>query len=910
MPSNQCQFCFQTLPTPQGLRSHLAQRLPCRDALRAQIKRHIAAVEAQSLSNPSGAGTAAGDGDEPMDIDSDAPPLHDPFPRDTVDSGAHDDPGVVPTSSRRATVEDVEDEEAGGLPRRPWAQQYPRSVPSTFGTATTSFDARRAENEKLGVSSWYPFESKKESELAHWLMTAGVSQTAIDDYLKLPITRERADLTFNNKCTFFKKIDALPQGPEWTCEPWDITGDLLDELGKPMVETAELWKRNPVNCIRELIGNPAFKDVMKYTPEKLYTTADRRPGERIFDEMWTGDWWWDVQDLPVDATIAPIILSSDKTQLSHFSGDKSAWPPLIECGRRGVDMICADGQIRRVHPIVAAYIADHPEQCLVAGCKENHCPKCTVSPDARGELLHSLLRDPQMTERILDEATRGEKPEEFTQQGIRLVDPFWKDLPHCDIFACITPDLLHQLHKGVFKDHIVSWATACMEGGAAEVDRRFKAMTSHPNLRHFKKGISLVSQWTGTEYKNMEKVFLGVLTGASNPAVLRAVRAVLDFIYYAHFEAHSGNSLAKLEAAWDAFHANKHVFVDKGVRDDFNIAKVHSGQHYGQSIWNLGTADGYNTEASERLHIDFAKRAYRSTNKKTYLMQMTTWLARQEAVSRFQSFLSWAEPSPPVPVTEADDSEDLDTDAELPQATTGQAYHVAKEPGFGQVRVSTIVKSFGCTDFLRTLEDFLRRQSRRRELPLVWNTVHNRTRFPVYKRMHITLPTIRQVSHSPKDIIRATPALSARGLKNAVPAHFDTVLAREFPLGPLGHSKENPLDGLCVARIRAIFRLPEDYGIQATAHPLAYVEWFTPFTTPVANIGMYKVSHSTRRHRRRVSIIPVTQIERSVHLIPHWGRKMVLSWTSADILDQCTSYVNPYLRHDDFVLFCYLECTT
>ncbi|KAH9911451.1 hypothetical protein B0H21DRAFT_829028 [Amylocystis lapponica] len=201
-----------------------------------------------------------------MDIDSDAPPLRDPFPRDSVDSGAHDDPRVVPTFSRRATVEDA--------------------VPSTFGTATTSFDARHAENEKLGVSSWYPFESKKEWELARWLMTAGVSQTAIDDYLKLPITREHADLTFNNKRTFFKKIDALPQGPEWTCEPWDITGDLLDELGKPMVETAELWKRNPVNCIRELIGNPAFKDVMKYTPEKLYTTADHRPGERIFDEMW------------------------------------------------------------------------------------------------------------------------------------------------------------------------------------------------------------------------------------------------------------------------------------------------------------------------------------------------------------------------------------------------------------------------------------------------------------------------------------------------------------------------------------------------------------------------------------------------------------------------------------------------
>ena len=36
--------------------------------------------------------------------------------------------------------------------------------------------------------------------------------------------------------------------------------------------------------------------------------------------------------LPIGSTIAPLILSSDKTQLSQFRGDKSAWPVYLTIG--------------------------------------------------------------------------------------------------------------------------------------------------------------------------------------------------------------------------------------------------------------------------------------------------------------------------------------------------------------------------------------------------------------------------------------------------------------------------------------------------------------------------------------------------------------------------------------------------
>ncbi|KIK26117.1 hypothetical protein PISMIDRAFT_39048, partial [Pisolithus microcarpus 441] len=42
--------------------------------------------------------------------------------------------------------------------------------------------------------------------------------------------------------------------------------------------------------------------------------------------------------LPEGAVVAPIILSSDKTSLSLFSGDKKAWPVYLTIGNISKDM--------------------------------------------------------------------------------------------------------------------------------------------------------------------------------------------------------------------------------------------------------------------------------------------------------------------------------------------------------------------------------------------------------------------------------------------------------------------------------------------------------------------------------------------------------------------------------------------
>jgi hypothetical protein len=73
------------------------------------------------------------------------------------------------------------------------------------------------------------------------------------------------------------------------------TGNQLSEDGEPLPDKKlELWRRDPVECIRELLGNPALKNHIKYAPERLYEDAEGNT--RVFDEMWTANWWWDCRN--------------------------------------------------------------------------------------------------------------------------------------------------------------------------------------------------------------------------------------------------------------------------------------------------------------------------------------------------------------------------------------------------------------------------------------------------------------------------------------------------------------------------------------------------------------------------------------------------------------------------------------
>ena len=95
-----------------------------------------------------------------------------------------------------------------------------------------------------------------------------------------------------------------------------------------------------------------------------------------------------------------------------------------------------------------------------------------------------------------------------------LFQPFTENFPHADIYRLIAPDILHQVVKGVYKDHLVTWINSYIyiKFPAArakeivdDIDRRVACVPPFANLRRFPQGRGF-KQWTGDDTKALMKV--------------------------------------------------------------------------------------------------------------------------------------------------------------------------------------------------------------------------------------------------------------------------------------------------------------------------------------------------------------------------------------------------------------------
>ncbi|KAE9390186.1 hypothetical protein BT96DRAFT_782832, partial [Gymnopus androsaceus JB14] len=288
-------------------------------------------------------------------------------------------------------------------------------------------------------------------------------------------------------------------------------------------------------------------------------------------------------------------------------------------------------EVHRVHPILASYIADFPEQCMVTCTKYGTCPKCRVRAVELGDPGSLERRTNAWTLGVMKEAhasttSSAQYFESCMKQEVSgyTYCPFWDELPFCDIHFCITPDCCAAYKLGGVLRHIITWCQQILT--EKELDCRIHCLPPAYGVRHFKNGISALSQISGAERKNMGKILLGCLVGSVMPKWgLTAVRAMLDFIYLAQYSLHNEDKLRYMDDALNSWHQNKSCFIDLKVHEDLNIPKFHSLEHCAYHRF-LGTTDNYNTKMFECLHIDFAKKGWRASNKRDEFPQMTRWL--------------------------------------------------------------------------------------------------------------------------------------------------------------------------------------------------------------------------------------------------------------------------------------------
>ncbi|KAG6809918.1 hypothetical protein H0H92_014099 [Tricholoma furcatifolium] len=445
-------------------------------------------------------------------------------------------------------------------------------------------------------NDWTPYENKTQFRVADFLYRqVQMSASNIDHLLELwshAATSEHDNSSpFASHREMYDTIDATRFGDA----PWKHFSIVYDGTTN---SNEAFWKsveyevsyRDPDAVIANMLDNPDFDGQFDYVP---YVRRDQT-GQRTWSDFMSGNYAWKHADAIMDedeanegAMYCPVILGSDKTMVSVATGHVEYYPLYLSIGnvhntirrahRNAVVPIgflaipklndnnlefrkfkrqlyhaslstilqslrpgmskpvvrrCPDGHYRRVIYDLAAYIADYPEQVLVGGIVQNWCPKGTSLPDNLDGPEGRRTRE--LTKHLLN--TWGSK-ELWNNYGIDdSVIPFTFDFPRADIYEMLSPDLLHQLIKGTFKDHLVEWVGASLEilhgeSRAKEIlddiDRRIAAVPAFPGLCRFPHGRRF-KQWTGDDSKALMKdTFLRKWSSASLRLSIRAIFAAV-----------------------------------------------------------------------------------------------------------------------------------------------------------------------------------------------------------------------------------------------------------------------------------------------------------------------------------------------------------------------------------------------
>lgn len=318
----------------------------------------------------------------------------------------------------------------------------------------------------------------------------------------------------------------------------------------------------------------------------------------------------------------------------------------------GEELSDPSGNVRVCHTPLVSWIADLPEQRLLAGVTSNQSPTSTATLEQFGDGICHPRRTRNDTLVDIAIACSNADPIDLpafiktsSLLGLNGVhQPFWRDWGAADPSQFLTPDALHQWHKFFF-DHVVKWVINMI--GGEELDRRMAALQPRVGVRHWPNGVSKLKQCTGREHRDLEKILVVCAAGAIEEDSLRAIRALIEFIFLAqglilypeHFHAQ--------HEALREFHHYKTAIVLAGGRrgkhgpiPHFNIPKLESFQGVIQSSRLLGAPYQYTSDITERCHCTHVKKPWRSTNHRMPHVQCVRYMDRQEKCRKFELYTS------------------------------------------------------------------------------------------------------------------------------------------------------------------------------------------------------------------------------------------------------------------------------
>lgn len=162
------------------------------------------------------------------------------------------------------------------------------SVPATSshypgaGEPIGDVEGYEEELRNLCENAWAPFTNAQGFKLASWFIESKVPKSRINNYFSSGLGNP-ASVGYSSMYTLENHLQSL--------DPFGLYLQWLEGQVEDGMRTLPFFYRNILDCVRYLLRQITYRDDLVYAPRREYDQA----GQRIYAEMHTADWWWDVQ---------------------------------------------------------------------------------------------------------------------------------------------------------------------------------------------------------------------------------------------------------------------------------------------------------------------------------------------------------------------------------------------------------------------------------------------------------------------------------------------------------------------------------------------------------------------------------------------------------------------------------------